>query len=79
MKLDRITVVLAALALASLCVAQRVWAQNAVASGNAQIGTPVLLGTRADVRNFPIGTTVQVTPGKYARLSRRQDRLVRHR
>jgi len=79
MKLDRITVVLAALALASLCVAQRVWAQNAVASGNAQIGTPVLLGTRAGVRNYPISATVQVTPGKYARPSRLEDRLVRHR
>ena len=69
MKLDRLTAALATLALASLCVAQRVSAQSTVNCSNPQIGTDVLLGTTAATSNCQVTNTVTVTLGKYARLS----------
>jgi len=68
-KLDKLTAALATLALASLCFAQRVSAQNTVNCSNPQIGTDVLLGTTSANSNCQVTNTVSVTLGKYARLS----------
>ncbi len=67
MKLDRLTAALATLALASLCVAQRVSAQATVNCSNPAIGTDVLLGAPGSA--CQVSNTVSLTLGKYARLS----------
>ncbi len=67
MKLDRITAALATLALASLCVAQRVSAQ--VNCSNPVVGSDVQLGATAGSGACAVTNTVSLTLGKYARLS----------
>src|ERR1051326_6551526 len=69
MKLDRTTAVLATLALCSIGFAQRAFGQSTVNCSNPQIGTDVLLGTTAASSACQVSNTVQVTLGKYARLS----------
>ncbi|HEY2165078.1 MAG TPA: hypothetical protein VGH04_13855 [Gemmatimonadaceae bacterium] len=64
-KLDRLTAVLAALALASLCLAQRVSAQSTVTCRNPPIGTDVLFGTTAATSNCQGSQAVTgATPGQ---------------
>ena len=67
MKLDRLTAALAALALASLFVAQRAYGQTNCSS--PQVGTDQLLGATVGTSTCQVSNTVQVTLGKYARLS----------
>ncbi len=69
MKLDRLTAALATLALASLCVAQRVSAQSTVNCSNPQVGTDLVLGATLPASTCLVTNTVSVTLGKYARLS----------
>ena len=69
MKLDRLTAALATLALASLCVAQRVSAQSTVNCSNPQVGTDLVLGATVPASTCLVTNTVSVTLGKYARLS----------
>lgn len=60
MKLDRLTAALITLALASLCAAQRLSAQNLISCSDPQTGTDVLLGTTASSSNCPVSSTVSL-------------------